>query len=82
MDFESDTRPLHPPWKGSDMPAETDRLISTRPNAVASESVNTIEMLDSTLKGNYGVNLTFALCTIAGLLCSLNLLDSGIIYHI
>ena len=55
------------------MAAENDSLVSTQPFA----SGRDIDVLENTKRLRFKVDCR--LCTIAGLLCSLNLLDSGII---
>ena len=59
------------------MAAEIDTLISRKPAAPETEQTYDSEALDQAKRLRLKVD--YRLCTIAGLLCSLNLLDSGII---
>ncbi len=57
--------------------AETDSLVLKRPAASTTEQTDELEASEKSKRLRFKVDLR--LCTIAGLLCSLNLLDSGII---
>ena len=57
--------------------AETDSLVFKRPAASTTEQTDELEASEKAKRLRFKVDLR--LCTIAGLLCSLNLLDSGII---
>ena len=59
------------------MAAEIDTLISSKPAAPETEQTYDSEALEQAKRLRLKVD--YRLCTIAGLLCSLNLLDSGII---